>query len=392
MLIARVLGENSGQIVFPPGASGPGNDSVSVAISGLSGNAGGEPAARLLAWYDRHARTLPWRARPGERADPYGVWLSEVMLQQTTVAAVKPYYETFLKRWPTVEALAAADLDEVLQAWAGLGYYARARNLHACAKVVAAEHGGRFPESAAALKRLPGIGDYTAAAIAAIAFAEKAVVVDGNVERVMARRFAVEAPLPDAKPRLRELAGSLTPAERPGDYAQAVMDLGATICTVRQPRCVLCPWMEDCAGRRAGIAETLPQRAPKAERPTRHGAAFWISDGAGAVLLRRRPERGLLGGMMEVPSTEWEVAPPSLAAAQAAAPFAAEVEPLPGLVRHTFTHFHLELAVLAGRIDGETAGNGAEEGVWVAVERLGEQALPSLMRKVAAHALRHLAG
>jgi A/G-specific adenine glycosylase len=392
MLIARVLGENSGQIVFPPGASGPGNDSVSVAISGLSGNAGGEPAARLLAWYDRHARTLPWRAPPGERADPYGVWLSEVMSQQTTVAAVKPYYETFLRRWPTVEALAAADLDEVLQAWAGLGYYARARNLHACARKVASDYGGRFPETAAALKQLPGIGDYTAAAIAAIAFDEPAAVVDGNVERVMARRFAVEEPLPDAKRRLRALAGRLTPDVRPGDYAQAVMDLGATVCTVRQPRCMVCPWSDDCAGRLAGIAESLPRRAPKAERPTRHGAAFWISDGTGAVLLRRRPEKGLLGGMMEVPSTEWGEAPPSLDAARQAAPFAVEVEALPGLVRHTFTHFHLELAVLAGQTGGTNPEIPDDEGIWVAVERLGEQALPSLMRKVAAHALQHLAG
>lgn len=391
MLAARVLSENSGQIVFPPEASRPDDGGVTGPDARDSG-AAGAAAARLLAWYDRHARALPWRARPGERADPYAVWLSEVMLQQTTVAAVKPYYETFLERWPRVEALAAADLDEVLQAWAGLGYYARARNLHACARVVATEHGGRFPETAAALKRLPGIGDYTAAAIAAIAYGARAVVVDGNVERVIARRFAVEEPLPGAKPRLRALAETLTPGERPGDYAQAVMDLGATICIVRQPRCAICPWMADCAGRRAGIAETLPRRAPKAERPTRHGAAFWISDGAGAVLLRRRPEAGLLGGMMEVPSTEWAEAPPSLAAARSAAPFAAAVEPLPGLVRHTFTHFHLELAVLAGRVEGKAPGSGAEEGVWVAVERLGEQALPSLMRKVAAHALRHLAG
>jgi A/G-specific adenine glycosylase len=351
-----------------------------------------DPAAALLAWYDRHARRLPWRAPPGGRADPYAVWLSEVMLQQTTVAAVKPYYETFLERWPRVEALAAAGLDEVLRAWAGLGYYARARNLHACARAVTAEHGGRFPETAAALKRLPGIGDYTAAAIAAIAFGERAVVVDGNVERVIARRFAVEEPLPAAKPRLRALAGELTPDARPGDYAQAVMDLGATICTVRQPRCVICPWAAECAGRIAGIAETLPRRAPKAERPTRHGAAFWISDGAGAVLLRRRPERGLLGGMMELPSTDWAEAPPDLAAARAAAPFGAAVEALPGLVRHTFTHFHLELSVLAGRVGGKIPTLRAGGGVWVAVERLGEQALPSLMRKVAAHALRHLAG
>ncbi|HUT51249.1 MAG TPA: A/G-specific adenine glycosylase [Alphaproteobacteria bacterium] len=352
----------------------------------------GEAAAQLLSWYDRSARTLPWRMRAGERADPYAVWLSEVMLQQTTVAAVIPYYETFLARWPTVHALAAAPLDDVLRAWAGLGYYARARNLHACARTVATELSGRFPETAAELKRLPGIGDYTAAAIAAIVFGQSAVVVDGNVERVIARRFAVETPLPGAKAQLRELAGRLTPAARPGDYAQAVMDLGATVCTVRQPRCGGCPWAAGCAGRAAGIAETLPRRAPKAQRPTRHGAAFWISDGDGAVLLRRRPERGLLGGMMEVPSTAWGEAPIALSEAHAAAPFRAPVEALPGLVKHTFTHFHLELAVLAGRVEGKNPKIADGGGVWVAVDRLGERALPSLMRKVAAHALGHLAG
>jgi A/G-specific adenine glycosylase len=385
----RVLGENSGQNVIPLETSGTETGAGSDAVEAA--------AARLLAWYDRHARALPWRAQPGERADPYAVWLSEVMLQQTTVAAVKPYYEAFLKRWPDLQALAAAPLDEVLRLWAGLGYYARARNLHACARVVVAELGGRFPETSADLKRLPGIGDYTAAAVAAIAFGEPAVVVDGNVERVIARRFAVEQPLPGAKPRLRALAARLTPRTRPGDYAQAVMDLGATVCTVRQPRCGACPWAADCAGRAAGIAETLPRRAPKPARPTRHGTAFWISDGAGAVLLRRRPARGLLGGMMELPSTAWGEAPLALSEACAAAPLAGAplagaLEALPGLVRHSFTHFHLELAVLAGRVGAAPAVAAGEPGVWVAVERLGEQALPSLMRKVAAHALRHLAG
>jgi len=404
MVTDRVLGENSGQIVFRPETSDADNKSVTSAAENGTAADKGKAAAQLLSWYDRNARTLPWRMRPGERADPYAVWLSEVMLQQTTVAAVIPYYEIFLARWPTVRALAAAPLDDVLRAWAGLGYYARARNLHACARAVAGELGGRFPETAIELKRLPGIGDYTAAAIAAIAFGRSAVVVDGNVERVMARRFAVETPLPGAKAQLRELAGRLTPAERPGDYAQAVMDLGATVCTVRQPRCGGCPWSAECAGRAAGIAETLPRRAPKPQRPTRHGAAFWISDGNGAVLLRRRPERGLLGGMMEVPSTVWGEVPIALSAARAAAPLKAPLEVLPGLVRHSFTHFHLELAVLAGRIEGKNpkigdagdpggaSSGGGGAGIWVAVDRLGEQALPSLMRKVAAHALRHLAG
>lgn len=377
--------------MFPPETSGTDNDSVTGPVNSVTAGHG-TAAVRLLAWYDRNARSLPWRARPGEHADPYAVWLSEVMLQQTTVAAVIPYYEAFLTRWPTVHALAAAPLDDVLHAWAGLGYYARARNLHACAQTVADKFGGRFPETAEALKRLPGIGDYTAAAIAAIAFGQHAVVVDGNVERVMARRFAVETPLPGAKAQLRELAGGLTPTERSGDYAQAVMDLGATVCTVRQPRCRSCPWSADCTGRAKAIAETLPRRAPKAQRPTRHGAAFWISDGNGAVLLRRRPERGLLGGMMEVPSTAWGEAPIALPAARDAAPLKVPVEALPGLVRHTFTHFHLELAVLAGRVEGKNPKIVDGGGVWVAVDRLGEQALPSLMRKVAAHALRHLAG
>ena len=313
------------------------------------------------------------------------------MLQQTTVAAVIPYFETFLARWPDVSALAEAPLDDVLTAWAGLGYYARARNLHACAGIVAGELDGRFPADPAALKRLPGIGDYTAAAVAAIAFGRCATVVDGNVERVMARVFAVETPLPAAKPELRALADTLTPSERPGDYAQAVMDLGATVCIAGRPRCAVCPWTDACAGRASGIAESLPRRSPRRARPTRHGVAYWITDGAGAVLLRRRPPRGLLGGMMEIPSSEWlETPPDGLATANGAAPLDLRFEPLPGLVRHTFTHFHLELTVLAGRAEGEVAA--AADGVWVAVDRFGAQALPSVMRKVAEHALRHLAG
>ena len=243
----------------------------------------------LLAWYDRHRRRLPWRAGPGEGAEPYAVWLSEIMLQQTTVAAVKSYFEKFLTRWPTVADLANADTADVMAAWAGLGYYARARNLHACAKVVATDHGGCFPDTEQALRALPGIGPYTAAAIAAIAFDRKAVVVDGNVERVMARVFGVIEPPPKSKPRLVELAARLTPARRPGDYAQAVMDLGATICTPRSPACSLCPWMAPCVARAKGIAETLPRKIAKAPTPTRHGVAFWMVRGDGAVLLRRRP-------------------------------------------------------------------------------------------------------
>lgn len=340
---------------------------------------------RLLGWYDRHRRDLPWRAPPGATADPYRVWLSEIMLQQTTVTAAAPYFDAFTRTWPTVAALAAADLQEVLVAWAGLGYYARARNLHRCAQVVAGTLGGRFPDTESALLDLPGVGAYTAAAIAAIAFDRPATVVDGNVERVVARLFAVETPLPAAKPALRTLAATLTPSVRPGDHAQAMMDLGATVCTPRRPRCMLCPLADGCAARAAGIAEALPRRAAKADKPTRRGTAFWLIDDAGAVLLRRRAEQGLLGGMTEVPSTEWlEGEPPAAAAVAAAAPLATDWHRLAGAVRHTFTHFHLELVVLAGRAG---AGRESAPGFWVPVDRLGEHALPSVMRKVVRHAL-----
>ena len=311
------------------------------------------------------------------------------MLQQTTVATVGRYFGDFMTRWPTVGDLAAAPLDSVLHAWAGLGYYARARNLHACAKAVVERHGGRFPETEAELRTLPGIGDYTAAAIAAIAFDRPAAVMDGNVERVMARLFRVAAPLPDAKPALRAHAASLTPTERPGDYAQAVMDLGAAICTPRRPRCVLCPWVADCAARRAGDPELYPMRRAKPERPVRRGVAFWITRADGAVLLRRRPERGLLGGMMEIPSTPWDGAPwpdPLKAAALAPLP-ASGWKALPGSVGHTFTHFHLELSLIAGQGDGDVV-----DGVWSPPARLHEHALPTLMRKVARFALAGLAG
>lgn len=338
--------------------------------------------ARLLAWYDRHRRDLPWRTPPGERADPYRIWLSEIMLQQTTVATVGPYFDRFVARWPDVRALAGAPLDAVLHAWQGLGYYARARNLHACARALAERHGGRFPEDEAALRALPGIGAYTAAAIAAIAFGRRATPVDGNVERVMARLFAIREPLPEAKPELRRLAATLTPGLRSGDYAQAVMDLGATVCTPRKPRCILCPWREACQGRLAGIADELPARRAREERPTRRGVVFWAVRPDGAVLLRRRPEKGLLGGMMEVPSTEWREAPWSEAEARAQAPVPARWTLLPGTVGHVFTHFRLELQVLAGAV---RAGY-ARGGVWVAPEALADQALPTVMRKIIAHA------
>jgi A/G-specific adenine glycosylase len=338
---------------------------------------------RLLAWYDRHRRDLPWRARRGERADPYRVWLSEIMLQQTTVATVGAYFDRFTARWPDVRALAAASLDEVLHAWQGLGYYARARNLHACARMVVERHGGAFPDTEEALRALPGIGDYTAAAIAAIAFDRAATPVDGNIERVIARLFALAEPLPEAKPALRRLAAALTPAERAGDYAQAAMDLGATICTPRKPKCILCPWRAACGAHRIGIAEQLPARRAERAKPLRRGVAFWAVRADGAVLLRRRPEQGLLGGMMEVPSTLWREAPWSEAEAIAAAPVKAKWRLLSGVVRHTFTHFHLELVVLAGEVRG-AAGNAA--GLWVRPEDFGAHALPTVMKKVVAHA------
>ncbi len=349
----------------------------------------GPAGCRLLAWYDRHRRTLPWRAPPGEAADPYRVWLSEIMLQQTTVAAVEGYFRRFLALWPRLEDLAGAELDHVLHAWQGLGYYARARNLHRCAQTVQADHGGRFPESEAALRKLPGIGSYTAAAIAAIAFGRRAVVVDGNVERVIARLFAVEDPLPGARKALVGLAGRLTPEERPGDYAQAMMDLGATVCTPRAPKCGRCPWRAACRGRAAGIAGDLPGRAPKAARPTRHGVAFWTVRADGAVLLRRRPTRGLLGGMTEIPSTAWRPGAWPEGEAAAFAPAVADWRLLPGGVRHTFTHFHLELAVVTARI-GE--GWQAIDGLWSPLERLGEHALPSVMKKIVRHATGHATG
>ena len=254
-------------------------------------------AAELLHWYDRHRRTLPWRAQSGERPDPYRVWLSEIMLQQTTVATVDPRFKTFVERWPDVATLARAKRDDLLAEWAGLGYYARARNLHACARAVMERHGGRFPETEAALLELPGIGAYTAGAIAAIAFGQPAVAVDGNVERVIARYRGIEEPLPGAKDAIRSTALALVPAERPGDFAQAMMDLGATICTPKRPACALCPWNGGCAALAGGLTEELPRKMPKPEKPTRRGAAFWLEDGHGRALLVRRPDRGLLGGM-----------------------------------------------------------------------------------------------
>lgn len=333
-------------------------------------------AAALIAWYDLSRRDLPWRAPPGIRPDPYGVWLSEIMLQQTTVAAVKPYFATFMARWPTVGRLAAAPLDDVLSAWAGLGYYSRARNLHACAKQIIDRLDGCFPADEAALRALPGIGQYTAAAIAAIAFGQRATVVDGNVERVVARYFAVEVPLPAARTRLRQLADGLTPTLRPGDYAQAMMDLGATVCTPRNPDCDACPLAGGCAARARGIAADLPRRAAKAERPLRRGAAFVARRTDGAVLVERRPAKGLLGGMLGLPGTDWATGR-AQAPTAAGAPLAGAWRPAGGIT-HVFTHFRLELDVFAATCP---AGQPAPAGMDWQPAAAARAALPTVMKK-----------
>lgn len=395
-------------------------------------------AARLLAWYDVHRRTLPWRAPPGRKQDPYRVWLSEIMLQQTTVGAVADYYRKFLSRWPNVSALARAPLDDVLAAWAGLGYYARARNLHKCARVVAEELHGQFPRTAEGLQALPGIGAYTAGAIAAIAFDASEAAVDANAERVLARLFAVEAPLPAAKPELRRLGQSLMPKQRAGDFVQALMDLGATVCRPKQPLCGSCPWSKECVAYARGTAETLPRKAPLRARPTKRGAAFVVRDQAGAVLLVKRDEKGLLGGMLQPPLGPWTGEFPSTRDALAQAPFPAAWRKRPGHVRHGFTHFELEIEVYVAeaplrpspladaRVDGHLprkrgrkrlhlprycsspvygggAGTGAKpvtaeggtspltnltrETNWVPVDELADAALPTVMRKIIAHGL-----
>jgi A/G-specific adenine glycosylase len=343
-----------------------------------------DPAASLLAWYDRHRRVLPWRALPGQPADPYAVWLSEIMLQQTTVAAVKAYFQTFLTIWPTVGDLAAASIEDVMRRWAGLGYYSRARNLHACARRVAAS-GGVFPSDEKGLRDLPGIGPYTAAAIAAIAFDRRATVVDGNVERVIVRLHAIDAPIRDVKPEIRRLADARTPARRCGDYAQAMMDLGATICTPRKPACVICPLSTNCAARIAGTPDAFPVKAVKPERPVRHGSVFFVRR-ADEVLVRTRPDKGLLGGMTEFPGSDWDASGDPSGATR---PFSESeiggryVKALE-VVEHGFTHFSLFLTVYAAEArDGTDAPAGCR---WVAESGLSQEALPSLMRKVAAAA------
>jgi A/G-specific adenine glycosylase len=336
-------------------------------------------AGRLLRWYDTHARVLPWRVPPaacerGVPADPYRVWLSEIMLQQTTVASVEAYFRKFIARWPTVQALAAARDQDVMAAWAGLGYYARARNLLKCARRVSGELGGVFPPQEAELLQLPGIGPYTAAAVAAIAFDQHATVLDGNVERVMARLYNLHDPLPGSKDSLRHHASTLTPAQRPGDYAQAVMDLGATICTPRNPKCDLCPWHADCAARAAGTESELPRKAVKPARPTRRGVAYIARRKDSAVLLERRPNSGLLGGMLGWPGSDWAEATP-----EHLPPIEADWQDLTQEVRHTFTHFHLRLTVRVAVVPDDRTPRA---GYFLALEAFDPGALPTVMRKV----------
>jgi A/G-specific adenine glycosylase len=348
-----------------------------------------EPQA-LLAWYDRERRDLPWRAPPGRLADPYRVWLSEIMLQQTRVETVARYYERFLERFPTVQQLAAAPLDHVLRLWAGLGYYARARNLHACAREIVNRHGGKFPPGETELRALPGIGAYTAAAISAIAFGRKAAPVDGNIERVIARLYAIETPMPAAKAELRRLMAALVPEKRAGDFAQAMMDLGTAVCTPKRPDCPRCPWHDACSAFRDGNSERYPLRPPKTEGRLRRGAAFVVLREDRAVLLRRRAPNGLLGGMTEVPNTEWTPAFKLADMRKAATLLIPSVREeawrrLPAKVRHVFTHFRLELTVfVAAAPKSARASRGMR---FVPVAKLDGEALPTLMRKVITRAV-----
>jgi A/G-specific adenine glycosylase len=342
--------------------------------------------ALLLDWYDRHRRKLPWRPPAGERADPYAVWLSEIMLQQTGVKTVGPYFLKFVARWPGVDALGRASLDDVLRMWAGLGYYSRARHLHACAVAVRRDHGGVFPDTEQGLRALPGIGPYTAAAIAAIAFGRRTMPVDGNIERVVSRLYAVEQPLPPAKPLIQELATTLLGATRAGDSAQALMDLGSSICTPKKPACVLCPLNEDCAARGRGDQESFPRKAPKKTGALRLGAAFVVTRGD-CLLVRSRPEKGLLGGMTEVPTSHWLAAQDHKAALKQAPVLGGITRwhRKAGVVSHVFTHFPLELVVYTAKVPARArAPNGMR---WVPIATLADEALPNVMRKVIAHGL-----
>ncbi len=335
----------------------------------------------LLDWYDVHARQMPWRVGPAERRagvrpDPYRIWMSEIMLQQTTVATVRAYFQRFVTRWPTVRDLAAAEDAAVMGEWAGLGYYARARNLLKCARAVVADHGGVFPADHAALLTLPGIGPYTAAAVSSIAFDLPHTVLDGNVERVMARLYDIHTPLPAAKPDLMARAEALTPDVRPGDYAQAVMDLGATICSPKSPACGICPWRDPCAARQAGTQGALPKKTPKKAKPVRHGTVYLARREDGAWLLETRPDKGLLGGMLGWPGSDWvDTAAPR---PEGAPPLQADWQEVAGEVRHTFTHFHLILTVKRADVGAAAV---PERGAFYSPEHFRPSDLPTVMRK-----------
>jgi len=335
----------------------------------------------LLKWYDQHARDLPWRAPAGTRPDPYHVWLSEIMLQQTTVATVKSYFEKFLRLWPTVEALAEAPREQVLKEWAGLGYYARARNLHKCACAIVSGFDSFFPRTEAELKKLPGVGDYTAAAIAAIAFGEQATVVDGNIERIISRIYRIKVPLPAAKKPIKAQTATLTPGARPGDFAQAMMDLGASICRPKKPDCVLCPVLSYCAAAKSGDMETYPVKAPKKTKPTRRAVSFWLEHD-GHVLLERRTDKGLLGGMPGFFSTPWieRLDLPAGHECEDHAPVNSEWHSLEGLAKHTFTHFHLETQLVRAQA---TMRHNIKNGFWHPVDQLDEIGLPTVFAKIA---------
>jgi len=339
-------------------------------------------AQQLLGWYDTHRRTLPWRALPGVTPDPYHVWLSEIMLQQTTVATVKGYFEKFLARWPRVHDMAAASQDEVMTMWAGLGYYARARNMHKCAITVTHEHNGTFPRTSAELIKLPGIGPYSAAAIAAIAFNESAAVVDGNVERIMARLLDDHTPLPKLKDSLRAALPEFIPSDRPGDFAQASMDLGATICTPKKPNCLICPWRTVCKARAVGSMELLPIKAPKKLKPTRHANAFWlVADGS--VLLERRPEKGLLGATVGLPVGAWLENNDFPSNNTTGAPVATKWATLGEIATHTFTHFHLKSRIMFAELNKRPPLHDNRQLFWCPLDQLPDQGLPTVFKKMA---------
>jgi A/G-specific adenine glycosylase len=334
---------------------------------------------QILSWYDDHQRILPWRARPGHLSNPYHVWLSEIMLQQTTVVTVKDYFTKFVERWPTLESLATASLDEVFHAWQGLGYYSRARHLHECAQILVNDFKGIIPREEKILLTLPGIGPYTAAAIAAIAFDQPTVPVDGNIVRVFSRLYALTSPLPAVKQEVQSFVKQIVPSQRRGDFAQGLMDLGATICRPKNPSCNMCPLQKICVGRSQGIASQLPHPAKKVEKPRRYGLIFWVENSRGEILLEKRPNKGLLAGLMSLPTTEWRNEPwegLSEEALSYAPQGGLNWEPLSAVVRHTFTHFHLELRIAKGTI------NVSHNGIWSSVEEFSTYAFPTVMKKV----------